>query len=357
MQLLQESLVGQWQEIGVHLLADIDSQLSAVTSLHPNHQVVPTIQPPSPHHNSIESPPRHLTPYLPVRGRELGQTRTPAAGTPFSQASYLIEDDDDRGEEEEGRGVELTRTQTQNSENISSTAGGSPALQHRLQGVQKYSNPLHSKSRILQKLPHHKLSHSQGILTNRNSGGEARELDSVAEQAESPTLGDPEPEVEGEVANRGVGDTAGEMRTGDMDMCETPADSGGTRQAVTEPHAVRDDEFGRIGNKLNSSTVSSGTNLPTSHPRSPVSQEKARSPTEPPADDHSWHETPSELEKSAEKPQSPPSHNSEEGEGERGVGKMSDRSKGDGEEGGGSDYGGGEGTEVLWTIGEPHASD
>jgi hypothetical protein len=363
--LLQDSLAGQWQEIGVRLLADIDSRLSAVTTFSPHHPIHPSSQ----QCNSNESPPRHLTPHLPVMGRAPGQTQTPGVGTPFSQASYLVEDDDDRGEGE-GRGAELSENGNQDKDNGASAAAGaslslSPQQQHQqLLTTQKNSNPLHSKSRILQLLPHDRRGSSQGNTTNRHTGGggEGRELFSVAEEAESGSIRDherddgstsPTSETGSEAVKEGVG-REGETKTHGMDASAAP---GGTRHTAANSPASRNAEFGTTGSELNSCPTLSSGPVPTNLPRSPADQqEKAGSPAEPPVYDTNWRGTPSEMEWSVGKP-TVQSHSSEGEvrEGEEEVGEKSDTSKEEAE--GGSSSGSGEGEKVVWTIGEPRAND
>ena len=353
MQLLQDSLVGQWQEIGVHLLADIDSRLSAVTTLSLHHPAPPTIPPPtsSQHHGSIQSPPQHLTPYLPVNERAPTQTQTPSVvGTPLSQASYLIEDDDDRGEEEGGRRVELT--ETQNQEKLGRSAGGaSLSVQHQALATQRHGNPLHSKSRILPKLPHHKPGCAQDTTTNRHTGGgERRELFSVTEQAESDSEREASTSPTSQMGCEAVEDTVGregEIRTKDTDP---PTASDGTRHTTAKTGDSRDDKFGTTGSAVNSFTISSGEHANRS--QSPV---KVYSPTEPPVYDTSWQGTPSETELSAEKQRSLPSS---EGEGQREGEEEEEKSYTSNEEPEReSEAGSDEDTKVMWTIGEPHTTD
>ena len=359
--------MGQWQEVGVRLLTDIDSRLSAVhthmTSL-PHHHPLPAATPPSLHHDPTESSPTgegHFSSHLTLQEESAGLTQRPTIETPPSQASYLIEDDDDRSEE--GGRVTLTKP----------TAEGWP--QHQLLTTHTHGssssssdNPLHSKSRILQNLPHHGPSHDRGR--------HGIELSSVAEGEESATPSEAEREerlpgersttptsqVGSEAMEERVGDEA-EVRSEDMDVCRTPAASDRTGHVATEPLASGDDEFGKSGSELNSSTFSSCGHVPASPPTSaPPDQQPSHSPTELPE-----YYDPSGEEKTREwsdgKLQSLPSHCSEEEDGE---GEVQERSWSNTEEGEDVEQGEGEGeydtengkgTKVLWTIGDPHTSN
>lgn len=216
-QMLRDSLVGQWQEVGTQLLSDIDAKLSAHMAtlsvcqpkLHPH---------PHPRPYETQSSPLtdqgNLTPYINFQGAPPEGSQL---GTPLSQASYLMDDECDYRSKE---GVE------------------GQVQKHQLLSTRKYSSgsdPLHSKSCVL----------SQGHSIGRYS----QDLASVAEKEEPITPYESVREETTETDRK-----TGDVRSGDTSESEmsdkkgaastTPAKMSETTHPLANTEVSREKEEG-----------------------------------------------------------------------------------------------------------------
>ena len=300
LQLLQDSLVQQqWQEVGVGILGDTDTPLKAADKL-------------------------------------WGQT-------PLSQASYLIEEDDYRGEEDEREGGDGTLASAQyqtEGPGEESATNEVPLHKHQLLNTRKYGAPsgsrnrLYSKSRIVLSPP--ELHHTQDDHTT----AEQRKLPDITEQEGTATT--PDESGKGEI---------GESRE---EAIETPVTLDQTKHSVVDVStASGEDEFGKDGEELNSSAISSSSPTLKSVTSIEPGQEQqvTHSPTEPTDKCNESLEASSEGSLTEERRRA-----MEEGDwmGDGGEGGevVGDKTNGEAESG----ESGGE-SKVVWTIGGPSTAD
>ena len=273
-QMVQESLLGQWHEVGVHLPGNTNPQLPGVqtnttnVSVKRNHQQQSTSSPPS-HNFYLNS--GELSPRAQRTLRTTPNSLKPL-DTPLSQASYLIEDDDDdrggEGEKQDDTATKSPHDSVRKDDVRETKISFSQPQEHQLWNARKYSgnvgsgrNPLHSKSRIVlspPEVPEAEDTHVTG----------ERELVRPAEQSERVLTWPDECE-----SNEG-GDLHGEA-------CDTPATLDKTKHTVVEiSRASTGDRFGKSGGELDSSAILSSEHSAKASPTI-TDQQVGSSPTEP----------------------------------------------------------------------------